>query len=178
MIEYSGLVAVLASRFTLQRFAESHMKVITLVLLASALLVAPDALVAQSASAQGSSSASADEAAVRAALNHYLLAHSTGDGNHIKDVFHPELKMFFAREGQIRFRPGPEYIAGFSGRPAADEAQRKRRIESVDITGTAAMAKVVLDYPAATLTDYFQLVKANGEWKIVSKIFHSEPKAR
>ena len=150
------------------------MKVITLALLASALLVTPDALVAQG----GSSSASADEAAVRAALNHYLLAHSTGDGNHIKGVFHPELKMFFARDGEIRFRPGPEYIAGFSGRPAADEAQRKRRIESVDITGTAAMAKVVLDYPNATLTDYFQLVKANGEWKIVSKIFHSDPKAR
>jgi len=155
------------------------MKPVTALLLAGALTF-PAALVAQAAAApaRSSASASADEAAVREAVNHYLLAHSTGDGNHIKNVFHPELKMFFARDGEIRFRPGPEYIAGFSGKPAADEAQRKRRIESVDITGTAAMAKVVLDYPQATLTDYFQLVKANGEWKIVSKIFHSEPKAR
>lgn len=152
------------------------MKSVTLALFITGALLSPHGLSAQSARSAGT--ASTDEAAVRAAVNHYLLAHATGDGNHIKNVFHPELKMFFAREGEIRFRPGPEYIAGFSGRPAADEAQRKRRIEAVDITGTAAMAKVVLDYPTATLTDYFQLVKANGEWKIVSKIFHSEPKTR
>jgi hypothetical protein len=154
------------------------MRSITLALLTSALVAMPNAISAQAAARSSTAPAAADDAAVRAAVNHYLLAHSTGDGNHIKDVFHPELKMFFARDGEIRFRPGPEYIAGFSGRPAADEAQRKRRIESVDITGTAAMAKVILDYPTATLTDYFQLVKANGEWKIVSKIFHSEPKPR
>ena len=154
------------------------MKLVTTLLLAGALTF-PASVVAQGASAPARSSASsADEAAVREAVNHYLLAHSTGDGNHIKNVFHPELKMFFFRDGEIRFRPGPEYIAGFSGKPAADEAQRKRRIESVDITGTAAMAKVILDYPQATLTDYFQLVKVNNEWKIVSKIFHSEPKTR
>ena len=154
------------------------MKLVTTLLLAGALTF-PASVVAQGASAPARSSASsADEAAVREAVNHYLLAHSTGDGNHIRNVFHPELKMFFFRDGEIRFRPGPEYIAGFSGKPAADEAQRKRRIESVDITGTAAMAKVILDYPQATLTDYFQLVKVNNEWKIVSKIFHSEPKTR
>lgn len=157
------------------------MKAITLALLVSGALFSPVVLAAQAGgqpARQSSSASAADEAAVRAALNHYLLAHATGDGNHIKDVFHPELKLFFARDGEIRFRPGPEYIAGFSGRPAEDEAQRKRRVESVDITGSAAMAKVVLDYPTATLTDYFQLVKANGQWRIVSKIFHSEPKTR
>ena len=153
---------------------------ITLVL--AGALISPTVLVGQASSAQparqSGGAVSADDAAVRAALNHYLAAHATGDGNHIKDVFHRELKMFFSRDGEIRFRPGPEYIAGFPGKPAADEAQRKRRIDAVDITGTAAVAKVVLDYPNATLTDYFQLVKANGEWKIVSKIFHSEPKSR
>ena len=143
-------------------------------------LVAMLALTATNAFAQSTAkpaqAPSADEAAVREAVNHYLLAHASGSGDHIKNVFHPELKMFFAREGQLMFRTGPEYIAGFSGKPAADEAQRKRWIESVDVTGTAAMAKVVLDYPNAKLTDYFSLVKANGEWKIVNKIFHSEPK--
>ena len=155
------------------------MKPTIITLLLAGALITPAALVAQGSSQPTQSSGpSADDAAVRAALNHYLLAHATGDGSHIKNVFHPELKMFFSRDGEIRFRPGPEYIAGFSGKPAADEAQRKRRIEAVDITGTAAVAKVVLDYPNATLTDYFQLVKANGEWKIVSKIFHSEPTTR
>jgi len=142
---------------------------------AACLLVALLAAPATAQTPQGATP-SADEAAVRQAVNHYLLAHATGSGEHIRSVFHPELKMFFARDGQIMFRPGPEYIAGFSGKPAADEPQRKRWIESVDVTGTAAVAKVVLDYPNARLTDYFALVKAGGEWKIVNKIFHSEPK--
>jgi Putative lumazine-binding len=132
--------------------------------------------IASAASAQQNASRSADDAAVRQAVGQYLRAHATGSGEHIKNVFHPELKMFFVREGQIAFRTAPDYIGGFSGKPAADEAQRKRRIENVDITGTAAVAKVVLDYPNATLTDYLSLVKANGEWKVVGKIFHSEPK--
>jgi hypothetical protein len=67
-------------------------------------------------------------------------------------------------------------MSGFSVQPATDEANRKRRIESVDVTGNAAIAKVVLDYPQATLTDYFALLKIDGKWQIVNKIFHSEPK--
>ena len=117
-----------------------------------------------------------DVAAVRAAIEKYVQAHATGDGSHLKDVFHPELKLFFVRNGQVTTRPGPEYIAGFSGKPAADEAQRKRRIEGIEVSGSAAVAKVILDYPATTFTDYFQLVKANDGWKIVSKTFHAQPK--
>jgi hypothetical protein len=131
---------------------------------------------ASASSAQQNAPRSADDAAVRQAVGQYLLAHATGSGEHIRNVFHPELRMFFVREGQITSRAAPDYIAGFSGKPAADEAQRQRRIEHVDITGTAAVAKVVLDYPNAVLTDYLSLVKANGEWKVVGKIFHSEPK--
>lgn len=120
----------------------------------------------------------AEEAAVREAVNHYLMAHASGSGEHIKMVFHPELKMFFVRDGQFMQRPAADYIAGFSGKPAADEAQRKRWIEMVDVTGNAAIAKVVLDYPTAKLTDYFTLLKIDGQWKIMNKIFSSEPKAR
>jgi hypothetical protein len=49
-------------------------------------------------------------------------------------------------------------------------------IESVDVTGNAAVAKIVLDYPTTRLTDYFTLLKVDGEWKIMNKIFYAEPK--
>jgi hypothetical protein len=35
---------------------------------------------------------------------------------------------------------------------------------------------VVLDYPNATFNDFFSLLKIGGEWKIVSKVFSSQPK--
>lgn len=38
----------------------------------------------------------------------------------------------------------------------------------VDVTGNAALATVILDYPRARFTDYFTLLKISGEWKIVN----------
>ena len=35
----------------------------------------------------------------------------------------------------------------------------------VDVTGDAAVAKVVLDYPSARFTDYMSLLKIGGEWR-------------
>ena len=118
----------------------------------------------------------AEEAAVRAAVSHYLQAHATGDGAHHKMVFHPESKLFWVTNGALTQRTSADYIAGSAGKPAADEAQRKRWIEKVDVTGDAAVAKVVLDYPTVVMTDYLSLLRIEGEWKIVNKIFTRAPK--
>ncbi|HKQ52455.1 MAG TPA: nuclear transport factor 2 family protein [Pyrinomonadaceae bacterium] len=119
-----------------------------------------------------------DEAGVRKALEYYLQGHATGDGENHKKAFHPEAKLFWIRDGKFAERTSADYIAGAPGKPAADEAQRKRSIEMIDITGNAAVAKIVLDYPNAKLTDYMSLLKVDGEWKIVNKIFMVEPKTK
>ncbi len=117
-----------------------------------------------------------EEAAVRAALEHYLLGHATGDGAHFEMVFHPQSKLFWMRDDTLNTRTSADYIAGASGSPAADEDQRRREITMVDVTGDAAVARIVLDYPTVVLTDYMSLLKIDGEWKIVNKIFTAEPK--
>ena len=120
----------------------------------------------------------AEDAAIRVALEHYLAGHATGDGAHHRAAFHQVANRYFVRGDTVATRTGAEYIAGSSGRPAPDEAQRRRRILSIDRTGDAAVAKIELDYPNAVLTDYMALLKTGGEWKIVNKIFHTAPKAR
>jgi hypothetical protein len=119
-----------------------------------------------------------DEAGVRQAIEYYFQGHATGNGENHKKAFHPEAKLFWIREGKFTQRTSEEYIAGSSGKPAADEAQRKRSIEMIDITGNAAVAKVVLDYPQVRFTDYMSLLKIDGEWKIVNKTFVAEPKPK
>jgi hypothetical protein len=86
-------------------------------------------------------------------------------------VFIPEGRMMWVQDGQLRTRPSTDYIAGFPGTPAPDEAKRKRRVLLVDVTGDAAVAKVELDYPSGKLIDYFTLLRIGGEWKIVHKSF-------
>ena len=114
--------------------------------------------------------------AARVPLEHYLQGHATGDGAHFRAAFHPEAKLFFIRDGKVTTRTSEEYIAGARGTPPADEAQRKRWIESVDIAGNAGVAKIILDYPTTRFVDYMSLLKVDGEWKIVNKTFYAEPR--
>ena len=119
---------------------------------------------------------SSEAEAVRVPLENYLKGHATGDGEYMRKAFHTDGHLMFIRDGKYTTRSFAEYIAGFTGKPPADEAQRKRRIESVDVAGNAASAKIILDYPNARFVDYMSLLKINGEWKIVNKSFYSEPK--
>jgi Putative lumazine-binding len=115
-----------------------------------------------------------EEAAVRAAIEHYFQGHATGQGEHFRKVFHPDAKLFFIRDGKLTQWTSEEYIYRASGKPAADEAQRKRRIDSVDITGDSAFVKLTLDYPGVVFTDYMSMLKIDGRWMIVNKTFHAK----
>jgi hypothetical protein len=114
-----------------------------------------------------------EEAAVRAAIEHYFQGHATGQGEHFRKVFHPDAKLFFIRDGKLTQWTSEEYISRAAGKPAADEAQRKRRIDSIDITGDSAFVKLTLDYPSVVFTDYMSMLKIDGRWMIVNKTFHA-----
>lgn len=136
-----------------------------------ALLFFVFALCSFAASAQD-----AEKDAVRVPLENYIKGHATGDGEYMKKAFHTEGNLIFVRDGKYTTRSFTEYIAGFTGKPAADEKDRKRAIEAIDVSGNAAVARVILDYPTVKFVDYFTLLKINGEWKIVNKSFYAEPK--
>lgn len=117
--------------------------------------------------------------AVRDPLENYLNAHATGDPAYARKAFHTEGAMLFMLDGEYVSETFDAFIKRvFTGQPAPDEEQRKdkRTIESIDVSGNAANAKITLDYPAVRFVDYMTLLKINEEWKIVSKVFHAEPK--
>jgi hypothetical protein len=119
--------------------------------------------------------AASDDAGVRAALTHYLQGHATGDPSHMRQAFLPTAHIEGLRDGKFVSMTLEEYCSRFPGKPAADEASRRRTIDSVDITGTAAMARVTLAHGATTLRDYFVLLKVDGQWKIANKTFSAVP---
>jgi hypothetical protein len=119
----------------------------------------------------------AEEAAVRETIENYFRGHATGNGEYFKKAFHTDAKLFWIRDGQLAERTSAEFINGASGKPAPDEAQRKRRIESIDITGNAAIVKVSLDYPDAHIIDYMSMLKVDGQWKIINKTFYVNRKS-
>jgi len=120
---------------------------------------------------------SADEAEIRAVVEKYFLAHATGQGAPLLEAFHPDWRMLWVKDGALVTRTRDEYTSGFKGTPPADETNRKRSIEMIDVTGNAAVAKVRLDYPATTFVDYMLLLKIDGRWQVVTKAFNATPKA-
>ena len=130
-----------------------------------ALLLLPSITAAQTSDEQG----------VRAAVNQYFRGHATGDGNEMRKAFLPTAHIEGNRDGKFVSWTVDEYCSRFTGKPANDEATRKRTIDSVDVSGTAAMAEATLVHGATTFTDYFVLLKVNGEWKIANKVYSSRP---
>ena len=112
-----------------------------------------------------------DKDLIKIPLENYLQGHATGKGEFMQKAIYPESRLLFVRDGKLNQRTTAEYIKGSSGKPADDEASRKRWVEMVEIQGNAAIAKIVLDYPTAYFVDYFALLKIDGEWKIVNKSF-------
>jgi hypothetical protein len=125
-----------------------------------------------------SANSSTEDTAARVPLEDYFKAHATGNPEFIRKAFLPEARVMAFRDGKLLNISSEEFASRFNGKPAADEAQRKRRIESLDISGNSAIAKLVLDYPEVRFTDYMSLLKINGEWKIASKVFYAEPKGK
>ena len=133
-------------------------------------------ILALTAGAVSAAAQVSDKDAARIPLENYIRGHATGDGEFMRKAFHTEGNLIFVRDGKITNRSFAEYIAGFTGKAPADEDKIKRTIESVDVAGNAATGKIVLDYPTRRIVDYMSLLKINGEWKIVNKIFCTEPK--
>jgi len=107
------------------------------------------------------------------AIQLYFQAHALGDGDYIRRAFAPDARIEFVENGQVKRWTREEFAQRFHG-PAADESQRVRRVESLDVRGTAASAVVTLDYPQVLFRDHLSLLKIGDHWKIVHKVFSAE----
>ncbi len=84
---------------------------------------------------------SAETAAARVPLENYIQGHATGNGDFMRKAFHPEAKVMAFRDGKLTNLTSEEFASRFNGKPAPDEAQRKRSIESVRSPVTQVSAK-------------------------------------
>lgn len=115
-----------------------------------------------------------EDAAARVPLELYMRGHAEDKAEHMRAAFLPTARLDSVREGPLTSWTLDFYCQRFKNQPAADEASRRRRIDSLDITGTAAMARVTLEHGPVTFTDYFVLIKTDAGWKIASKTFHAQ----
>ncbi|PPC95093.1 MAG: lumazine-binding protein [Methylotenera sp.] len=110
-------------------------------------------------------------AVIERVIQHYIDGARTGKGDDMRPAFHPEATIF-GYVGEDLFSGPIEnlYQWNDANGPAKDIVAK---IVSIDIVGTAASVRVESDnWTGHRFTDFFNILKINGQWKIMSKIFH------
>ena len=141
----------------------------TVALASTLLLLLPTAAIAQTS----------DREAVDQVMQTFMRAYTTADNRLAKQVFRADGVMIgysAARGPALATRTGEQFAEGFDGKPAANEAQRKRSYQIVDVAHNLAAVRVMLDYPGWDGVDYVVLLKTDGQWKIMSKSWTGQPK--
>ena len=112
-----------------------------------------------------------DYDAIRTTINYYIDGGTNHDTETLLKAFHTEARMRYVKDGE--FKDVNAY--DFFNRPSDPEKAPSNRIgyvESITVHGNAASANVRIDYDNFSYLDFMQLLKIDGEWKIVSKIFY------
>ena len=117
-----------------------------------------------------------DREGIAAAIQHYLDGAVSGSSETMSLAFHEGATIY----GYI----GPDLFGGpiqglydwHDQNGAASELQSQ--IASIAVEGSIATARVELDnWTGHKFTDMFTLLKADGNWQIVNKVFYLHPEA-
>ncbi len=113
---------------------------------------------------------------VEKAVSYYLDGGTNNDFETLKKAFHPTATMKFIRGENYTEVNALEFFEKVM-KPGSKQ-KRITQVEHINITGNAANARLRIDYPDFYFIDYMNLLKVDGEWKIVSKIFHRKNKEK
>jgi len=111
-----------------------------------------------------------EEELIRETLNDYITGSTGGQPELLKKAFHPNLNLYYVKNDAVAVWSGTAYIADTKeGQPTGEVGT----ILSIDYTNDAAVAKVEIALPGSDTPyiDYFMLLKTNGKWTIIHKMF-------
>ena len=109
--------------------------------------------------------------AIAKTVQHYIDGAKSGRGADMKPAFHQDATIF-GYVGADLFAGPIQQLFGWNDQngPATG---LQARIASIDIIDTIAAVRLELDnWTGHRFTDLFTLLKVNGEWKIMNKVFH------
>ena len=112
-----------------------------------------------------------DRDAITTVVQHYIDGAKSGRGDDMKPAFHEDATVFGYVGGELFAYPIQKLFAWNDENGPATELQA--RIAAIDVIGTVATVRLELDnWTGDRFTDLFTLLKVDGEWKIMNKVFH------
>jgi hypothetical protein len=112
-----------------------------------------------------------DYDAIKAAIQHYIDGAVAGKGELMKPAFHADATIFGYVGADLFAGPIQNLYDWNDSNGAATGLVA--RIVSIDLVGSVASARVESDnWTGHRFTDFFNLLKMDGQWKIMNKVFH------
>jgi protease I len=112
--------------------------------------------------------AQSEDEAIKQSINNYLEGGSVGDTARLNRAFFPFANLRnLSKEGKVSEMPVKKFIASVP----AGGAKWSSKIVSYSYAGTAATAVTEEELPTFKFVDFLNLLKINGEWKIVSRVY-------
>ena len=109
--------------------------------------------------------------AIAKTIEHYIDGARSGKGDDMKPAFHEDATIF-GYAGDDLFA-GPIQLLFDWNDANGPASELEARIASIDLAGTVATLRLELDnWTGARFTDLFTLLKVDGDWKIINKVFH------
>ncbi|HQW83754.1 MAG TPA: nuclear transport factor 2 family protein [Ferruginibacter sp.] len=112
--------------------------------------------------------------AVKTVCNYYLDGGTNGDSLLFSKAFSPGGQMQYMRNDTLMVISLKDFME--RTRNTGVKQNRSTNIESVQVFGNAATAKLTIEYPTFYFHDIMSLLKTKDGWKIVGKIFYREMK--
>ncbi len=104
-------------------------------------------------------------------VQHYIDGAKSGKGDDMQPAFHKDATVFGYVGADLFAGPIQKLFAWNDDNGAATELEV--RIASIDVVDTVATVRLELDnWTGYRFTDMFTLLKVDGEWKIMNKVFH------
>ncbi len=112
--------------------------------------------------------------AIAGVIQNYIDGAKSGNGDRMRPAFHEDATIFGYIGADLFAGPIEKLFSWNDENGPASELQS--RIASIDVVGTVATVRLELDnWTGYRFTDLFTLLKVDGEWKIINKVFHLHP---
>ena len=105
-------------------------------------------------------------------IHYYFQGYQLAETQLIKKAFHANTRLLSVDNQQLDVTEMKDWLIGLEKRKLDGDIRKgELKVLSIDQTGNTAAVKLSIKFPTFQFTDYLSLLKIEGKWLIVGKIY-------
>lgn len=110
-------------------------------------------------------------------IQNYFQGYQLAETSLIKKAFHADTRLLSVDNNQLDKTEMKDWLKSLEDRKVRGDIRKgELKIHSIDQTENSAVVKLSIDFPKFQFTDYLSLLKIEGKWLIVGKIYSVKEK--